>query len=88
MPYPPGAPYVDAYGHPLSDKSKLTAGLLELFLGGFGVGRFYLGYTGIGIAQIAVTVLTCGIGGIWPFVDAIMMLTGNVRDPQGRTLRD
>src|SRR5690348_6445640 len=27
MPYPPGAPYVDAYGQPLSDKSKLTAGL-------------------------------------------------------------
>ena len=88
MPYPPGAPYVDAYGHPLSDKSKLTAGLLELFLGGFGVGRFYLGYTGIGLAQIAVTLLTFGIGGIWPFIDAIMMLTGNVRDAQGRTLRD
>lgn len=88
MPYPPGAPYVDAHGQPLSDKSKLTAGLLELFLGGFGVGRFYLGYTGIGIAQIAVTFLTLGIGGIWPFIDAIMMLTGNVRDAQGRTLRD
>lgn len=87
-PYPPGAPLVDAYGRPLSDKSKLTAGLLELFLGGFGVGRFYLGYTGIGIAQIAVTFLTLGIGGIWPFVDAIMMLTGNVKDAQGRTLRD
>jgi TM2 domain-containing membrane protein YozV len=88
MPYPPGAPYVDAHGQPLCDKSKLTAGLLHLFLGGFGVGRFYLGYTGIGLAQIAVTFLTLGIGGIWPFVDAIMMLTGNVRDAQGRTLRD
>ena len=65
-----------------------AAGLLELFLGGFGVGRFYLGYTGIGLAQIAVTFLTFGIGGIWPFIDAIMMLTGNVRDAQGRTLRD
>ena len=71
-----------------SDKSKLTAGLLHLFLGGFGVGRFYLGYTGIGLAQIAVTFLTLGIGGIWPLIDAIMMLTGNVRDAQGRTLRD
>ena len=88
VPYASGGPYVDAYGQPLSDKSKLTAGLLELFLGGFGVGRFYLGYTGIGIAQIAVTLLTFGIGGIWPFVDAIMMLTGKVRDAQGRTLRD
>src|SRR5581483_4095176 len=30
-------------------KSKLTAGLLGIFLGGFGVHRFYLGYTTIGI---------------------------------------
>jgi TM2 domain-containing membrane protein YozV len=95
MPYgPPGAPYapygygVDAYGRPLSDKSKLTAGLLEIFLGGFGVGRFYLGYTGIGVAQIAATWLTCGIGAIWPLIDGIMMLTGRVPDAEGRTLRE
>lgn len=90
VPYgPPGASYgVDAYGRPLSDKSKITAGLLQLFLGGFGVGRFYLGYTNIGIAQIAVTFLTCGIGGLWPLIDAIMMFAGQVPDAQGRTLRD
>jgi hypothetical protein len=28
------------------------------------------------------------LAGFWPFIDAIMMLTGNVRDAQGRTLRD
>jgi hypothetical protein len=40
-----GARYqVDANGRPLSDKSKLVAGLLQIFLGGFGIGRFYLGY--------------------------------------------
>jgi TM2 domain-containing membrane protein YozV len=89
-PYPqPGAPFgVDAYGRPLSDKSKMTAGLLQLFLGSFGVGRFYLGYTGIGIAQIAVSWLTCGIGAIWPLIDAIMMLTDKVPDSVGRTLRE
>ncbi|HEX4513492.1 MAG TPA: TM2 domain-containing protein, partial [Polyangiaceae bacterium] len=40
----PGAPYgVDPMtGMPLSDKSKMTAGLLQIFLGSFGVGRFYL----------------------------------------------
>jgi hypothetical protein len=96
MPYgspgaPPGAPYgygVDAYGRPLSDKSKLTAGLLQIFLGGFGVGRFYLGYTGIGIGQIAATWLTCGVGAIWPLIDGIMMITGKVPDAEGRTLRE
>ncbi len=33
---------LDAYGQPLSDKSRLVAGLLQLFLGGLGIGRFYL----------------------------------------------
>jgi TM2 domain-containing membrane protein YozV len=79
---------VDAYGRPLSDKSKLTAGLLQILLGSFGVGRFYLGYTGIGIAQIAVTWLTCGLGGIWPLIDGIMIITGKVPDAEGRTLRE
>lgn len=79
---------VDPYGQPLSDKSKIVAGLLQIFLGAFGIGRFYLGYTGIAIAQIAVTWLTLGIGGIWPFIDGILMILGKVPDSQGRKLRD
>ncbi len=82
------APQFDQWGNPLSDKSKLVAGLLQIFLGSFGVGRFYLGHTGIAIAQIAVTWLTCGLGGIWPFIDGIMILMGKVPDAQGRQLRD
>jgi hypothetical protein len=31
--------------------------------------------------------LTCGIGALWPFIDGIMMLSGSVRDAQGRPLR-
>ncbi|MQY28097.1 TM2 domain-containing protein [Nocardia aurantia] len=85
----PQAPYGrNAQGEPYSDKSKLVAGLLQIFLGGFGVGRFYLGYTGLGIAQIAVTWLTCGIGGLWPLIDGIMILVGKVRDPQGLPLQE
>ena len=86
----PGAPYgVDPMtGMPLSDKSKMTAGLLQIFLGSFGVGRFYLGYTGLAIAQIAVVWLTCGMGSIWTLIDGIMMLTGKVPDAQGRPLRE
>ena len=85
----PGAPWgVDAYGRPLSDKSKIVAGLLEIFLGSFGVGRFYLGYTSIGVAQILVTWLTCGFGALWPLIDGIMMLMGKVPDAEGRTLRE
>jgi hypothetical protein len=85
----PGAPFgVDMYGRPLSDKSKLTAGLLQIFLGGFGVGRFYLGYTNIGVLQLVVTLVTCGFGSIWGLIDGIVILIGNVPDPQGRPLRD
>ena len=50
-------------------KSRLVAGLLGIFLGGFGVHRFYLGWTGIGIAQIVVTILTCGLGALWGLVE-------------------
>ncbi|MFC7448945.1 TM2 domain-containing protein [Rhodococcus daqingensis] len=74
-------------GEPLSDKSKLVAGLLQIFLGAFGVGRFYTGHIGMAIAQIAVTWVLCGLGAIWPLIDGIVMLAGNPRDAQGRKLR-
>jgi hypothetical protein len=88
-PNDPEAPYGrDPFGIPFSDKQKLIAGLLQIFLGAFGAGRFYTGHTGIAIAQIAVTWLTCGFGGIWPLIDGIMMLVGKVPDSDGRPLRD
>ncbi|RMI29827.1 TM2 domain-containing protein [Nocardia stercoris] len=87
--YDPSAPYGrNQFGEPYSDKTKLAAGLLQIFLGGFGVGRFYLGYPGIAVAQIAVTWLTCGLGGLWPLIDGIMMLTGSVRDANGLPLQE
>ncbi|MDX3077970.1 TM2 domain-containing protein [Streptomyces sp. NPDC088354] len=81
----PNAPYgYDPYGRPLSDKSKIVAGVLQLLLGGLGIGRFYVGDVGIGIAQL----LTCGGFGIWSLIDGILFLTSNDRtDSQGRLLR-
>jgi TM2 domain-containing membrane protein YozV len=90
QPYDPNAPYGihPRTGIPYSDKQKLVAGLLQIFLGGFGVGRFYTGHTGLAIAQIAVTWCTCGAGGLWPLIDGIMMLTGDeITDINGRPLR-
>jgi TM2 domain-containing membrane protein YozV len=71
-------------------KSKLAAGLFGIFLGGLGVHRFYLGYTGIGIAQIAVTIATCGFGYLWGFIEGILILCGSMitTDSSGRTLKD
>lgn len=74
-------------GLPFSDKSKLVAGLLQIFLGGFGIGRFYLGNVGMAIAQIAVTWLTFGLGSLWPLIDGIVILAGSPRDAAGRPLR-
>lgn len=83
--YDPSAPYGRApNGEPYSDKQKVVAGLLQIFLGGVGAGRWYLGDTGIALAQL----FTCGGLGIWALIDGIMILTGNVRDKYGRPLRD
>ncbi len=87
--YPPGfnpnAPYgVDPFtGQPLSDKSRIAAGVLQLALP-FGIGRFYIGDTAIGIAQL----LTCGGCGIWSLIDGIILLVNGGTDAQGRKLRD
>ncbi len=78
-------------GEPLSEKSKVVAGLLQLLglFGLVGIGRIYLGYTGLGIAQLVVGLITCGIGAIiWGIIDAVLILTDKVRDPEGRPLRD
>ncbi|MFI0998879.1 NINE protein [Streptomyces galbus] len=81
----PNAPYgYDPYGRPYSDKSKIVAGILQLFLGTFGVGRFYIGNVGLGLAQL----FTCGGFGIWALIDGIILLTSsNTTDAQGRVLR-
>ena len=89
----PAAPYGrdPLTGEPLSEKSKLVAGLLQLIglLGLVGIGRIYLGDTKLGVIQLIVGLVTCGAGAIiWGIVDAILILTGKVRDPAGRPLRD
>ncbi|GAA0913677.1 hypothetical protein Vau01_027700 [Virgisporangium aurantiacum] len=83
--YPPAG---GGYAGQVSDKSKLVAGLLGILLGGFGAGRFYTGHTGMAIGQIAATWLTCGLGGLWPLIDGIMILVKGGTDAQGRILRD
>ncbi|ORV53188.1 hypothetical protein AWC05_20865, partial [Mycobacterium florentinum] len=101
-PVDPQAPFGrdPATGVPLSDKSGTTAGLLQLFFGVFGVGRFYIDSTQIAVAQLIlglvglVLTLFCFIASplligsaIWAIVDAIMMFTGSVKDDHGRKLR-
>lgn len=74
-------------------KSKIAAGLLGIFLGAFGVHNFYLGYTGKAIAQLLISVLSCGIlavgSEIWGLVEGIMILTGSIKtDAKGIPLKE
>ena len=89
-PYGPqaGAPYgVDPKsGRPYSEKQKLVAGLLQILLP-LGIGRMYMGDVGLGVAQLVVTLVTCGIGALWPFIDGIIILVGDPVDSDGRPLR-
>jgi TM2 domain-containing membrane protein YozV len=93
QPVPPGgygvspqAPYGihPGTGVPYSDKSKVVAGVLNILIP-FGIGRFYTGYTGLGIAQALVALFTCGL---WSIIDGILMLVkDDPRDARGYVLR-
>jgi hypothetical protein len=61
-------------------RSFVTTWVLSYFVGWLGVDRFYLGHTGLGIAKL----LTCGGCGIWALIDLILILTGQMKDAQGR----
>jgi TM2 domain-containing membrane protein YozV len=71
-----------------SDKRRVVAGLLQILLGVFAVGRFYTGHTRIAVIQLIGSVLTWGvIGAVWGLVDGIILLTVGGTDARGRTLR-
>lgn len=85
---PPGsAPPPQDFGA-YSSRSKIVAGLLGILLGGFGAHRFYLGFHGIAVIQIVVSLLTCGVSWIWGLVEGILCLTGHMRDIDDLPLRD
>ncbi len=66
-----------------SQKEWLTTVLISFFAGSLGIDRFYLGYTGLGIAKL----LTCGGLGIWAIIDFVLILLRKVTDSDGRPLR-
>jgi len=57
----------------------LTLLLLSIFLGQFGVDRFYVGKIGTGILKL----ITVGGCGIWWLIDLIMIICGKFTDSNG-----
>ncbi len=66
----------------MNQKSQSTTFILSFFLGCFGIDRFYLGYTGLGILKL----VTCGGLGIWALIDTILVAVGSMRDANGMAL--
>ena len=70
----PGQPGQPGYGQPgfnaqAQGKSRMTAGLLNLFLCGFGVGDFYLGYNQLGIIKVVASLV---LNFLWVFSDGFV----------------
>jgi hypothetical protein len=80
-------------------RSRVVAGLLGVFLGGFGLHRMYLGYWRRGLTMLAVTVVggffTLGLAalamGLWGFAEGLLVLCVRrgrfARDAHGTLLR-
>ncbi len=63
-------------------KNFLTALLLSIFLGSFGIDRFYLGYIGLGLLKL----LTAGGCGVWWLIDVILIASKQLKDANGNAL--
>lgn len=66
-----------------SNKSRLVALLLCIFLGEFGAHRFYVGKIGTGLLYL----FTAGLFGFGWIIDLVKICLGSFRDNVGEPLR-
>ncbi len=78
-----------------SNKSKLVALLLCLFLGTLGLHRIYIGRRQGGLLMLALSIIGAifsggvitGLVTIWALVDLVCLCIGKLTDAQGRPLK-
>jgi TM2 domain-containing membrane protein YozV len=66
----------------VSPRHFLAVFFFSFFWGTWGVDRFYIGKIGTGLLKL----LTFGGLGVWTLVDLVIILSGTMRDKQGRLL--
>ncbi|MBD8507680.1 TM2 domain-containing protein [Hoyosella sp. G463] len=83
----PGAPhgYDPETGKAYSGRGNLAVGVLNLILPG--AGRLYAGHYMIGLLQLVLALVTCGLGHAWSLIDGIVILVNGGTDASGRPLR-
>ena len=72
-----------------SQKSKIVAAVLAIFLGYFGAHDFYLGYKKNGLIKIIMTITVIGAFAsyVWTLFDFIKIICGGKLDSDGQLLK-
>ena len=82
----------------VSTKSRLILVLLTLFLGEFGIHRFYVGKVGTGATMLILSIIGWAtiififgfiplmVVGIWNLIDLIVAIAGSFKDNEGKSI--